>query len=398
MNTPPIDLTAPETYAQGFPHELFRRLRAEAPVSFLPEASGPGLWAVSRHQDVLAVLRDPATYSSSLGGVGILDEPAPSLELMRQSILYMDPPRHTAMRRLVAGAFHSRRMTQVEPRIAEYASQVVGGLLERGGGDFVLDIAGDMAQFVICEMVGIPPSDRRALYNLISRINHSDLTDPRAAEADAGAALEELLAYSGELAHKRRAHPEDDVLSELVAARIDGQPLSDLELRMFVVMLFGAGSETTRALISGGTLLLLEQRELWARLAADLSLLPGAIEEMLRYLSPVIYIRRTATSDTTLGGQTIRAGDKVVVFFPSANRDESVFAEPGHFNPARSPNAHVAFGFGPHFCIGATLGRLECLHVFREVLTRLPRLECSGPVSRLRSSFIDGLRSMPVRA
>jgi cholest-4-en-3-one 26-monooxygenase len=388
-----LDLTDPDTYANGVPHDVFRWLRANDPVSW----RSPGYWAVTRYSDVLTVLRTPAVFSSWRGGVLFDDPPPEFLAKLRQNMLNRDPPEHTAMRRLVNHAFSPKRIAALDARIAAHARVLVDRVRVRGRCDFATEIAGEMPLFVICEILGIPLPDRQALYSLTARMFGSDLPDRVAALRDGMAAAEEMRAYATDLERAKRAAPADDLVTDLLDAEIDGRRLDHGEFQALFMLLFNAGADTTRTLLCYGLDLLLEYPEVRARVRDDLTLLDPAIEEMLRYEPSVIQFRRTATRDTELAGRRIAEGDKVVVYFPSANRDESVFADPDRFDIDRSPNHHLAFGHGAHFCLGAPLARLESKHVFREVLVNLDELERAQPIVNARSSFARGARHQEIR-
>jgi cholest-4-en-3-one 26-monooxygenase len=392
-----VDLASPDTYTHGIPHEVFRELRATDPVSWRHEPGGTGFWAVTRYTDVVAVLRAPQVYSSWRGGVLLADPPPEFLGKLRESLMNRDPPDHTQLRRLINRALSPRRLEQLETRVSHHAAELVGRVRTRGTCDFAIEIAEEMPLFMICEILGVPLADRRALYALTDRMFSTEPVDPAVAMRDKVMAAGEMRAYGAELAQRKRVEPQDDLMSELVSAETDGRVLTEGELQAFFMLLFNAGSDTTRSLLCYGLDLLLDRPELVEQLRADASRIPSAIEEMLRYASPVIQIRRTATQDADLAGQRIAAGDKVVVFFPSANRDETVFADPDRFDAERSPNDHIAFGFGAHFCLGAPLARLEAKHVFREVLAQLHGLERAAPMVPARTNFVRSIRQLAIR-
>jgi cytochrome P450 len=397
MTLADIDVLDHAVYARsGPPHDLFRRLRNEDPVHWHPERDGPGFWAITKYDDVVRVSRDSATFSSALGGTMVADTPDEALAMLRVMMLNMDPPQHTKLRLLVNKGFTPRMVAQLHDRIHALARDIVGRVAPRGVCDFVADVAGELPSYVIAELVGIPLDDGRQLYRLTERMHTAAPTDE--GKADVVAAVAEMMTYSDAVRAAKRARPGNDIASALLAAEVDGERLSEFEFDMFFMLLINAGGDTTRNLVSGGMLVLLEHPAQHAQLVADLSLLPAAIEEMLRYCTPVIYFRRTATRDTELRGRRIKAGDKVVLFYSSANRDEDVFAAPERFDITRSPNDHLAFGGGgAHFCLGANLARLEIRAMFEQVLTRLPDLALAGPVEHLSSNFINGLRRMPVQ-
>jgi len=392
----PLDLADPDTYTRGIPHDEFRRLRASEPVSWQPEQQGRGFWAVTRYRDVMAVLRTPKLFSSWRGGVLLPDPPAEFLEKLRENMLNRDPPDHTALRRLVNRAFSPRRIEQLEQRIAAHAQDLVAAVKHEGHCDFATQIAGEMPLFVICEILGVPKSDRRQLYALTERMFGSEIKDPAAALADGMQAANELRAYGGTLGKLKKESPAEDMVSDLLAAEFDGRRLSDGEFQAFFMLLFNAGADTTRSLLCYGLDLLLERPDVMTRLRDEPTLLPGAIEEMLRFEPPVIQFRRTAMQDTELAGVRIREGDKVVVFFPSANRDESVFTDPDRFDIERSPNDHLAFGYGTHYCLGAPLARLESKHVFHTLLRELHSIERAAPLEASRTNFIRSIRRLEI--
>lgn len=393
---PDVDLLDLAQYADGPPHALFRRLRRDDPVHWHAEPDGPGFWAVTRHAEVSAVSRDSATFSSWVGGTTIPDLPPDFLATVRLMMLNMDPPQHTAIRGIVNRGFTPRRIADLKARVAMLARHIVDVVAPRGTCDFVADVAGELPSYMIAELVGIPLDDGRLLYRLTERM-HTATPTPEG-QMDVLAAIGEMMAYSSDLRAAKRRQPGDDLASVILAAEVDGARLSDTEFDLFFMLLINAGGDTTRNLVAGGMLALFEHPAERARLAADRSLFPTAIEEMLRWCSPVVHFRRTATRDTTLGDRAIRAGEKVVVFYTAANRDEAAFVEPDRFDVGRTPNDHVAFGGGgAHFCLGAHLARLETRALFDEVLTRLPDLAPDGPVVWLPSNFINGPKSMPVR-
>lgn len=392
-----IDLLDLRHYESGGPpHELFARLRREAPVCRHPEDGGPGFWAVTRYDDVVTVSRDSATYSSFAGGTMIADATPEQLFVVRQMMLNMDPPQHTKLRALINKGFTPRMVALLQERVAELARAIVDRVLPRGECDFVSDVAGELPSYVIAELMGIPLEDGRELYRLTERMHTADRSSEGLAKGTQ--AIVEMMSYASGIRDEKRARPANDIASTLLAAEVDGEKLTDLEFDMFFLLLINAGGDTTRNLVAGGMLELLRHPEQLRLLREDPAKLPVAIEEMLRFTSPVIHFRRTATRDVELGGQRIAAGEKVVVFYSSANRDESVFPDADRFDVTRTPNEHVAFGGGGvHYCLGANLARVEIRALFGEVLSRLGDVELAGPVERLRSNFINGPRRMPVR-
>jgi len=393
-----LDLSDPDTFVNDIPHAAFKRLRAEAPVYWQPEQVGKGFWAITRYADLVAVSKDTLTFSSARGGTNIFELNEEELSSIRMLMLNMDPPRHNKFRRLVSTGFTARMVTQLEPHIREICAELVDKVAARGSFDFVTEVAAELPLLVIAEMLGVPATDRHQVFDWSNRLVGFDDPEYRTSMADGKIAAAEMWAYANQLATQRRKHPLDDLVSVLLEAEVDGDRLTEMEFDSFFLLLAVAGNETTRNLISGGMRALLEHPEEHDRLVADPSLLPTAIEEMLRWVTPLIHFRRTATRDVEMHGQRIRENDKVVIFYPSANRDETAFASPERFDVGRTPNDHVAFGIGEHFCLGANLARMEIRLIFEELLRRLPNLELDGPVRRLRSNFINGIKSMPVKS
>ena len=392
-----VDLADPDTYLSGMPFDAFRELRRRAPVAWHPYGDGRGFFALTGYDEILAVSRDSATWSSQASGV-FFEPMGPDDDFqLALMMLTMDPPRHTKLRSLVSKGFTPRQVARLNEHVADMARHIVDGVVERGECDFVDDIAGALPSFVIAEMLGIPLEDGRRLYELTEIMNSGAVGDTHVEHSHVVAAQAQMFEYGSQLAAAKRATPGDDIATSLLRAEVDGERLTDLEFNMFFLLLINAGGDTTRNLVAAGILALLEHPEERARLAADPSLLPTAIEEMLRYTSPVTVFVRTATKDTELRGVPIKAGDRAAMFYPSANRDESRFADPDRFDVGRAPNPHLAFGGGgTHFCLGANLARVEAAAIIPEVLSRLTNLELAGPVERVRSNLMNGIHSMPV--
>ncbi len=389
-----VDLADSRVYAEGIPYDAFRKLRERAPVAWHPYKDGPGFLALTGYDEVYAVSRDSATWSSEATGVNF-DAPGPDdfVDVRGVMMLMMDPPRHTALRALVSKGFTPRQVAKLNERITDMARDVVDCVIERGECDFVTDVAGALPSYVIAELLGIPLEDGCRLYQLTEIMNTGGLGDPRATEAAV-----EMMTYSTELMARKRADPGDDIATSLLQAEVDGRRLTDLDFNTFFMLLINAGGDTTRNLVAGGACVLMDHPEERAKLQADPTLLPTAIEELLRYVSPVIAFLRTATKDTELRGVPVQKGDRVAMFYPSANRDEAHFADPDRFDVTRKPNPHVAFGGGGmHFCLGANLARVEASALVPEVLSRMKNMELAGPVERMPSTLMNGIHSMPVR-
>ena len=387
-----------DTWGQGVPIDQFDRLRREDPVHWHPEPNDTGFWAVTRHADVVAVSRDPELFSSELGSPFISTQTDEAMEQIRLSILGMDGAKHHRYRRLVSKGFTPRVIATLEQQIVNRAEAIADTVCERGECEFVQEVAAQLPLQMICDMIGLPESDWQRMFELSNKMVGFDDPDLQATPEDGANAAAEIYGYCDAIANDRRANPRDDLMTALVQAELDGDRLDDLELNLFFVTLVVAGNETTRNLITHGTLALIEHPDQADRLRADPSLYPSAVEEMLRWGSSIHNFRRTATRDTELSGQEIKAGDKVVIYYLAANRDPEVFENPHVFDIGRAPNDHVAFGGGGiHFCLGANLARSEIKAMIRQVVERMPNLELNGEVSRMRSDFINGIKSMPVR-
>ena len=393
-----VDLLNPDNFVQGVPYHFFQLLRREAPVYRHAEPDGPGFWALMKYQDIVKVSMDSATFSSWVGGTNIHDLPEDSLSFIRMIMLNMDPPQHTKYRRLVSKGFTPKIVQAMEPHVRTIANEIIDRVAGRTEGDFVSDIAAELPLQVILELMGVPVEDRHLVFDWSNRMIGFDDPEYQTSPEDGRAAATDMFMYANQLAVDRKRSPQADVISTLMRAELDGEALTETEFDAFFVLLSVAGNETTRNLISGGMLALLEHPEQRERLLADPSLIATAIDEMLRWVTPVIYFRRTVTHDTEIRGQKIREGEKVVMYYGSGNRDEEVFPDGDLFDVARDPNPHITFGpGGAHFCLGASLARLEIRVMFEELLRRLPDIELAGPVSRLRSNFIAGIKHMPVR-
>ena len=430
----PASLFDPRTYTEGVPYDLIRDLRDEAPVHRIPEPAvmgweaGPGYWAVLTHDLVNKVLRDADTFSSHMGATQIRDPAtAEMLAFVQRMMLNQDPPEHTRLRRLLVRSFTPRAVASLEHGIESRARAIVDRVVDAGEADFAKDIAAELPLMTLAEIMGVPESDRVLLFDWSNRVigyqdeeyATSDQFDPTGAtdmavrsrrirdaiEPDANGrmpdprsreGLADMYAYAHDLAAYRRDHPGDDVVSILLATQDEEGAITDVEFETMFFLFAVAGNETLRNGIPGGMQTLLEHEDQLQRLIADPSMLPSAVEEMLRYAPPVVHFRRTATRDCELGGQRIERGDKVVVYHVAANRDPAVFDDPDRFDITRSPNDHVTFGAGPHFCLGSHLARRQMTAMFTEVLWRLPNLRTAGPPVRLMSNFQSGPKHLPV--
>jgi len=386
-----------DQFVGGVPHEMFAELRRHPPF-WQDEVGGPGFWNFTRYDDVVVVNKDNQTFSSARGTALINEMPPDQIEQQRLMMLNMDPPMHTRYRLLVNKGFTPRMVGQLEESIRDRTRSIIASARERGQFDFVSDVAAELPLQVIADLMGVPQEDRHKVFDWSNRMIGSEDPEYQSAPEEAQLASMELFSYCHALTEQKKADPHEDLMSVLTRVELDGERLTELEIDLFFMLLAVAGNETTRNLIAHGMLALLEHPDAHRDLLADRSLLPGAVEEMLRFGTPVMHFRRTATRDTDVNGFPVREGDKLVIWYISANRDEAVFAEPSRFDVRRNPNPHVAFGGGgPHFCLGANLARLEIRVMFEEVLSLLPDLEQAGPAARLRSNFINGIKHLPVR-
>jgi cytochrome P450 len=424
----------PDTYVRGVPYEALARLRRESPVTWFDEPAvdswpaGPGFWAVLRHADVKRVLRNPRVFSSQLGATQIRDPATPAaLGYVRRMMLNLDPPEHSRLRGLLTKAFTPRAIARLERRIERWARELVAAVAPRGECDFAKEVAADLPLLTLAEVFGVPARDRWLMFDWSNRV--IGYQDPEyAVSASAGAegstgmarralalrpvpdaegrmpdprtraGMPDLYSYANELGEFKRRNPGDDVMSNLMQHVDDAGGRVGIEEFENLFWLFSvAGNETLRNGLPGGLLALMSTMDIQRTLRENPALLPPAVEEMLRWWTPVMHFRRTATVDTELAGVRIRAGDKVVVWFSSANRDGDAFADPDSFRLDRTPNDHLAFGHGPHFCLGAHLARVQLRAMFAAVLDLLGEVEPAGEPVRLRSNFQNGIKSLPIR-
>jgi len=403
-----INLGDPDFWAK--PHRIreqaFTTLRRERPISFHEEpevpllGKGPGFWSLTLHDHILEASRKPETYSSARGGVNIIDQP-PDFSEFFGSMIAMDDPRHARLRRIVSRGFTPGMLKKLEADVERVAVRIARDVMDKGACDFVADVAARLPLQIICDMMGIPERDFTYVFdrsNVILGAGDPDyVTDIAEAVPAILRAGQELVSMVEELAAFRRTRASDDLTSALVNAEVDGERLTTQEIGSFFVLLVVAGNETTRNAISHGMKALCdypEQRRLWAQNFEAVA--PTAVEEIVRWATPVIHFRRTVTHDTEIGGQALREGEKVVLWYNSANRDPAKFDEPYKFDVRRTPNEHVGFGGpGPHFCLGAHLARREMTVMFREIFRQLPGLEITGDPAYLLSFFIHGIKRMP---
>ncbi|MDG2334391.1 MAG: cytochrome P450 [Myxococcota bacterium] len=407
-----IDLSEPEFWEMDEEERqgAFATLRSERPIPFMEEPDipiegfprGPGYWSLTRHADLQEASRNPEIFSSAEGATSIFDLPKEFSEFFG-GMINMDDPRHGRQRRIVSRGFTPSVLSKMEKGVAQRAAAIVDRVIEKGECDFVADIAAPLPLEIICDMMGIPESESSMVFeqtNVILGLGDPEFREatenPQIAALQAGAALGGLMA---EMAADRRKNPRADLTTALLQSDLEDGAMSDHELASFFVLLVVAGNETTRNAISLGMKALCDYPDERRRWAADFDgLADTAVEEIIRWATPVIHMRRTCTQDTAIGGQSLAAGEKVVLWYASANRDEAVFEDPYRFDLGRRPNEHVGFGGpGPHYCLGANLARREIRVMFDEIFRRLPDLEITGPPDRLQSNFINGVKRMPCR-
>jgi cytochrome P450/nitrite reductase/ring-hydroxylating ferredoxin subunit len=407
-----IDLTDLDRWVRGVPHEWFELLRQDAPLHWQDESEGAGFWSFTRYDDIVAVSKDYAAYSSETGGTSLQDLTPEELDA-RKSMIDTDPPRHTRLRAIVNQGFTPRVLNAYEERIRGLARDILARATERGEFDWVADVASELPMWVFSEIMGLPVEDRRLLIELGDKLLGNTDPEVMGEAAVAEVALRDaelrklpfsspyaadLMAYGLELGETRRREPRDDITTRLVEAEVDGVRLTPREFETFFILLTTAGNETTRHTISLGLQALFEHPEERARLVSDPSLAAGAADEILRWAHPVHHFRRTATRRIEAHGKVIEPGQKVVVWYASGNFDGRRFADPYRFDVSRSPNRHLTFGLGgPHFCLGAHLARLEVRIWLEEMLPYLDRIEPAGRPDRLRSNFFNGVKRLPVR-
>ena len=425
-----INLADPEPFERGTALEMFRVLRREMPVHFNPggrlgrdNAGNAGVplgdvemkpfWNLTKYADVVAVSRDPGLWSSEKGITQFAPERlSPEDEMMNidgKMLITIDPPRHVRLRRLVNKGFTPRAVVAMEEHIRQIATEILDDIAAKGECDFVLEVAALLPLAVICRMMGVEKKDWNLIFQLTNKVlgggdpeYQTDRPVEERGTMDAArttiiSGFAGMLQFWNALLADRRNQRRDDLVSLLADAAIEGEALTDADILWFSILLVVAGNETTRNAISGGLLALCQHPEERARLQADMSLIDTSVEEILRWTSPVSHMARVATADTEIRGQRIRAGERVVMWYASVNRDEDVFPEPDRFDITRSPNEHLAFGIGEHFCLGAGFARLELKVLFEELFRRFPDIELAGPPERLRSTFIGGIKHLPVK-
>ncbi len=395
------DVIGPDSYAEhGYPHAAWKRLRQEQPIAWFEPPGTPGFWAVTKRADIVWISKQPKRFLNAPRLAVFVEGGTPPEDRDVRQLLNMDPPEHAAYRNVASSWFTPRAIQRRRPEVERITRELLDQMLAKPEADFVGDFAAPLTISVLADMLGVPRSDWPLLFEWTNKIAGAD--DPEFQDADdpedtVGKAQRGMFTYFMELAEERRRAPRDDMVSVLANAEVDGAPLPVRELLSYYLLLVIAGNETTRNAASGGLLALIENPSEWARLKADPALVGTAVEEIVRWTAPVIQFCRTAVEDVEIRGQQIRKGQSLCLFYGSANRDEEVFEDPDRFDVARHPNEHLSFGIGEHFCLGASLARLELNAIFEEIIPRLRNPELAGPVRRLRSNFINGTKEMRVR-
>jgi len=391
-----MSLGDPNTFVDGVPHEWLAELRRTTPVSWQEMDGDAGFWAVLAHPDVVTVAREPNLYSASEGGVVVETLSEESLEMMRHMLLAMDPPRHVTYRRPLAETFKVKVIAELEPQIRSICRQLMVEAAEQGDVEFVHDVTSGLPSRVMGQLMGLPEADWDLLHTLAERQTSGQDPDI-AGEADFSASID-MAMYAIEFAATRRTmEPKEDLTTLILDGDFGGEPMTDVDFGSFFVQLVTAGNDTTKTMLSSGLLALLQHPDQLAELRADPSLVPGAVEEILRWANPLHYFRRTATADTVLHDVEIATGDKVAMYYTSANRDDDVFADAQDFDIHRSPNPHLSFGIAEHFCLGVHLARLEGKVFFEELLSAFGTIELTGDPVRLRSNLNNSFKKLPVR-
>ncbi|WP_051467929.1 cytochrome P450 [Actinomadura oligospora] len=401
IDPPVLDVIDPGVYESGgIPHERFRWLRNHDPVHWHadPNPAVPGFWAVTRHEDVTWVSRHPELFSSHTRTAMFEEFTDDEIALYGQMMLFQDPPDHTRLRAMVNKGFTPRMIKKLEGHIRGICNELIDAAAPLGECDFVERFAAPLPLYTICEILGAPLADREKIFhwsNTLVAFNDPEFIGDK---SESIACAADFMTWATTLRERRMREPGDDIATKLVQPDADGNTLTVEEFQLFVLMLSIAGNETTRTATAGGMQALFEHPDQWELLKANPAVLPTAVEEIVRWVSPINQFRRTATQDTEIGGTRIRAGDKVVLFYGSANRDERVFEDPFRFDVTRDPNPQLGFGGGgPHFCLGTHLARMNLRMVFETISSRMPDIRPAGPARRLRSNFVNGIKDMPVR-
>ncbi len=404
MNLDQVDLKNPDLYVSGVPHAIFTQLRREDPVHWNPEPDGRGFWCITKYDDIVAISKNPSVFSSArangghrmfdeqvvgVAGVGAAETDAPMIS--------MDPPEHNRYRRMLSPTFSPSRLKPLEERIKARVAAILDRIGNRTECEFVAEIAAELPVQMLAELLDVPQEDRVKLFDwsnsLIAEDDPELRKDPEAMARD----VNQMTLYAERLWEERRVRPGNDLISMLVHSRLDGEAMSKEQYLGTFILLVVAGNETTRNSLSGGVIALAEFADERRRVIENPALLGSAVAEIVRYVSPIMHMRRTATVDNELRGKQIRAGDKVILWYVSANRDEAIFTDPFRFDAARDELPQLGFGTGQHYCLGARLAEMQLRIFFREFLRRYPDAAPCGPIRRMRSNFVAGIKELPVR-
>ncbi len=389
--------------ARGYPHHIWTRLRAEDPVHWWDRTEGLPFWAITRHADIVEISKQPERF---LNGPRLLlsHQPEQRDDRFPPTLIQMDNPKHSQYRQLISKRFTPRYLARLHHDIEQIGKEIVDALVEcsdEGECDFVEKVSAPLPIAVIAWLLGVPRSDWELLFDWTNRTigaNDPDFQcDGKTAQETALAAMTELFAYFAKLVEEKRRNPADDLVTLFGSLEVDGQPIPPLDVLALCLIIVIAGNETTRNATTGGMLAFVEHQEELRKLQRNPALLPSAVEEVVRWVTPIIHFARTAAEDYDLRGKQIREGDAMALFYPSANRDEEVFEEPFRFLIDRDPNRHLGFGIGEHFCLGSHLARLELMVAYKYLLPRIEEIELAGPVKRLHSSLVGGVKVLPLR-
>jgi cytochrome P450 len=398
-------LVNPDDYAaQGYPHDIWTRLRREDPVHWWEQGEGRPFWAITKHADITTIGKRPDLFLNGPRLVMSHLPERPPMEGFPPTLIQMDNPQHTTYRNLISHRFRPAALRRMHADIEQIGKEIVDALIEEtdeGTCDFVQRVSAPLPIAVIAWMLGVPKSDWNLLFDWTNRtIGAGDpeyQQEGKTPEETARTAMIELFTYFAKLVEEKKKSPADDLISVFTEARVDGKPLPPMDVLALCLIIVIAGNETTRNATSGGMLAFVQHQSELRKLQRDVSLLPKAVEEVVRWVSPLIHFARTATQDFELRGKTIRAGDALALFYPSANRDESIFEDPFTFRIDRHPNRHLGFGVGEHFCLGAHVARLELQIAYKHLLPRIEEIELAGPVERLHSALVGGVKHLPIR-
>jgi cytochrome P450 len=399
-------LIHPDDYAaHGYPHPVWDRLRREDPVHWFDRTSGRPFWAITKHADIVTISKRPEEF---LNGPRLVLSHEPELpNLFPPTLIQLDPPKHGVYRKLISKRFTPRYLQRIHKDIERIGKQIVDELLDKSGPgeygecDFVTEVSAPLPIAVIAWLLGVPESDWKLLFDWTNRTigaGDPEFQEPgKTPQETAMAAMTELFGYFAKMVAERRAKPADDLVTLFAHLEVDGQRIPEIDVLTFCLIIVIAGNETTRNGTTGGMLAFVEHQDELRKLQRDPKLLAPAVEEVVRWTSPIIHFARTATRDFRLRDKTIREGDALALFYPSANRDEEIFPDGDVFRVDRDPNHHLGFGVGEHFCLGSHLARLELAVAYEHLLPRLEEVELSGPIVRLHSSLVGGLKRLPIR-